>query len=116
MKIGLISALSISLALLIVLSFIVLALDLNDELLKAFMIIIVSVISYTSSYISTQIYREKGVLQGLAIGAAISFVMILTTLFISKQITEFSIYKSVFSITSSMLGGVLGVNTRKTKV
>lgn len=116
MRIALISALSISFALLIAVSFIVLTLDINDELLKIFIIIVFAVISYTSSYISTQIYREKGALQGFVLGVAISFVLILTTLFISKQITEFSIYKSAFSITSSMLGGVVGVNTRKTKV
>ena len=94
----------------------VLFLDFSDTLLKLLSVVEIIVLSYLSSYSATQKYREKGALQGLAIGFAISVFLLITTLIINKGISDFCITKLFSCIISSLLGGIIGVNTRKTKV
>lgn len=116
LKIGITNAGIILCILIPIFSVTVLLFDFNDILLKSLTIFGINTIGYLSSYSATQKYREKGAIQGIAIGLAISLILLITTLILNKGISEFYVTKLIYCIISSLLGGIVGVNTRKTKV
>ncbi len=112
---GLAWALIIAVGMCFVFSFTILKLNIGELLVKGVVLLTVSLCGYIASYIITQNYRNNGFLRGFLIGIGISAVILVSTLIISKSLTAFYISKAIAATVCAIIGGVVGVNTRKTK-
>lgn len=74
----------------------------------------ISVGGLVGGYVCAKLMRERGLLWGLICGVVLCFVLLLSSLGISDSGFGVSaLFKVVFILLCSMLGGVLGVNTRR---
>ncbi|MCD7785213.1 MAG: TIGR04086 family membrane protein [Oscillospiraceae bacterium] len=88
--------------------------DVPDEIIRIAGILILSVGCYIASYVSTQIIRNNGLLQGLIIGDIASSVLLVICLIVNRALTISCFEKIVCCTLLSMIGGIKGINTRKT--
>lgn len=92
-------------------------LDIPEKYILILSALILAAAAYISAYRSTQLYRSKGLIQGLLCGAAV----FLTALFLSVLsgsfgFGELTAIKAVLCIIFGAVGGVKGINTKKTKL
>lgn len=91
--------------------------DIPDGLLTLIAVLIIVFNCYLSAYISTQHDRNNGIAQGLKCGI-INFIMILL---VSLILGNFSFSKTfalklILCIFFGTIGGIVGVNTKKTNI
>lgn len=91
--------------------------DIPDGLLTLIAVLIIVFNCFLSAYISTQHDRNNGIVQGLKCGI-INFIMILL---VSLILGIFSFSKAfalklILCIFSGAIGGIVGVNTKKTNI
>lgn len=91
-----------------------------DVPIKALEILSLLMIAYScfiSAYVSTQIYRRNGIYQGIICGGVIFCILFILSLFAHKaQFSLSVIIKFAVCIFFGAIGGIKGVNTRKTKI
>ncbi len=101
----------------IVMSFTMLYIDLPQIVIEAISYIIIALFCYESAYKSTQTLRNKGLVQGLICGVMVYIILFLCSiLFLNFEITISAIAKLVVCILLGAIGGIRGVNTKKTFV
>lgn len=90
--------------------------DLQDLIISAISFLIISLACYFSAYFSTQIYRKNGLFQGLMCGLGVFALLFIISLLGHKvQLTAMIFIKLILCIFFGAIGGIKGVNTRKTK-
>ena len=114
---GILSGFGMLLCLCLLISILQLMTDLSDGLMTAISAMILGISSFTAAYISTQLCRSKGLIQGILCGTT----MFLTTLFISVITNSFTfsdltVIKAIFCLIAGAVGGVKGINTKKTNL
>ncbi len=91
--------------------------DLPDFIISAISFLIISLACYFSAFISTRICRKNGLFQGFICGLGIFVLLFIISLLGHKaQLTAMIFIKFILCIFSGVIGGIKGVNTRKTKV
>ncbi len=88
--------------------------DVSDEIVSIAGTLILSTDCLIASYVSTQIVRNNGLVQGLIVGCFVSVVLLLICLIVNKTLTIPCFEKMVCCMLSSIIGGIKGINTRKT--
>lgn len=89
--------------------------DINERLLGVVSVMIVSVSSYVSAYTSTQLCRTKGLIQGILCATTLYILLFAITLFRGEiSVETFSPSKLIFCLIFGVVGGVKGINTKKT--
>lgn len=90
--------------------------DLPDLIISAISFLIISLACYFSAFFSTQIYRKNGFFQGFICGLGVFALLFITSLIGYKaQLSTMVFVKFLFCIFFGVVGGIKGVNTRKTK-
>ncbi len=91
--------------------------SLPDGIINAAAILTLSLASYISAYSSAQLCRSKGLIQGVICGTVIFFAVFLPGIIMSKDPpTEQSLLKLILCILSGAVGGIKGINTKKTRL
>ena len=90
--------------------------DISDDILDVASVGILGVAAFSAGYIATQLYRSKGLLQGLLCGAGLfSLALILSLIFSEFEFRNIAVIKGVVCVIAGISGGVIGINTKKTK-
>lgn len=88
--------------------------DIADEIVSIAGTLILSIGCYLASYVSTQIVRNKGLLQGLIVAGIVSAMLLIVCLIVNRALTFACFEKNVSCTLFSIIGGIKGINTRKT--
>lgn len=91
--------------------------DVTDYFLSLICFGLIAFNSYLGAYISTQHYRNNGIVQGLKCGV-LNFVLIvvLTVVVGSGEISFLLLLKLLTCLLFGAVGGAVGVNTNKTHI
>ena len=91
--------------------------DLSDTLMNAASVLILGISAYSSAYFSTQLCRSKGMLQGVLCGAIIFAVtLVISMITHSFTFSDLTVIKALFCLILGAVGGIKGVNTKKTNL
>ena len=114
---GVAAATVIMIAVCLVISAVQLFVDISDDLLSIVSVAVLATVSYASAYISTQLYRSKGLLQGVLCGSVV-FALVLSASIITHnfRFTDLTVIKGTVCIIAGAVGGVKGINTKKTNL
>ncbi len=74
-----------------------------------------SAASYICAYCSTQIYRHRGLIQGLISGAAFAAPIFLISTISCGYVSDYCLVKICFCMAFGIIGGIKGINTKQTK-
>ncbi len=88
--------------------------DISDEIVRIVGTLILSTGCFLASYVSTQIIRNNGLLQGLMISGMVSAFLLIICIILNKAITIACFEKIVCCALFSVIGGIKGINTKKT--
>lgn len=114
-KAGLLSALLFIALSVTLLSAIIASTGISNNAVSAAAVIILSSAGYISAYVSTQIERKNGLAQGLICSGIIILTVLIFSLIFTKYISGFFIIKAALCLLAGCIGGIKGVNTKKTK-
>lgn len=90
--------------------------DIPDAVLDAAAVIIIGAAAYFAAYRSTQINRSKGIKQGFLCGVSLFLLLfILSLMFSVCHFSELMAVKAAVCLIFGIVGGVIGINTKKTK-
>lgn len=90
--------------------------DIPEELLDAASVVILSIAAFSAGYVATQLHRSKGLFQGILCGGSIfALTLILSLTFAEFEFRNIVVVKGIFCVVAGMVGGVKGVNTKKTR-
>ena len=112
--IGLAIGAGVTLVTLALFSYIYTKLDLGDNSARVLPMISIAISSFLSGLVSAKIYNQKGLILGLITG--VTFFIILTAISLLGSTDDFTSatgLKFVLSLIPSAIGGVVGVNIRK---
>ena len=91
--------------------------DLSDTVLDITSVLILGIASFVASYAATQLYRSRGLLQGILCGASIFLIVFLLSIAFGEfEFKDATIIKAIICVLAGVVGGVKGVNTKKTGV
>ena len=89
--------------------------DISDPVMSFFGIFILGLSSFFSAYFSTQLCRTKGLIQGLICGFAVFMILCVFSIIFSSPELSFDILKKALAIIiCGSVGGIKGINTKKT--
>ncbi len=88
--------------------------DISDEIVSIVGTLILALGCYLASYVSTQIVRNNGLIQGLIVGGIVSSVLLIIGIIVNRELTVACFEKMISSTLFSIIGGIKGINTRKT--
>ena len=91
--------------------------DIPDGILMGISASVLGISSYSSAYFSTQLCRTKGLIQGIICGCAVFLAALLASA-ITKNFsyTNMTEIKAAVCVLCGAVGGVKGINTKKTKL
>lgn len=90
--------------------------DIPDGALDVISALIFSAAAYLAGFVSTQICRSKGLVQGVICGLALFLTaLLLSAAFKKIEFSDIAAMKFALSLCSGAVGGVKGINTKKTK-
>lgn len=91
--------------------------DIPEDILGLISVLILALAAYTASYTSTQLYRSKGLVQGIICGSGL-FLLTFALSAVCGQLvfSEVIVVKLIACIAMGAFGGVKGINTKKTKL
>ena len=114
---GVASAAAILLGICLILSILQIFADISDGLLSAVSVLVLGISSYSAAYISTQICRSKGLLQGILCGVTVFLLTLLVSLLAHEfSFTDLTVVKAIACLIAGVVGGIMGVNTKKTNL
>ena len=89
--------------------------NISDEIIDLISSVILAASAYVSAYTATQIHRSKGLMQGLLCGAGAFLAALLCSIVFGEFcFRDIAVVKAVACITAGAVGGIKGVNTKKT--
>ena len=113
---GVASSIAVVLLICMAMGFAELFADIPEELLDAASVAILSIAAFSAGYVATQLHRSKGLLQGILCGGGIfALTLILSLTFAEFEFRNIAVVKGIFCGVAGMVGGVKGVNTKKTR-
>ncbi len=68
---------------------------------------------FSAGFISSALYRKKGMLNGFICGIVIYAVMLISNLSYGNSVTIMAVFKFLLVTISSVLGGIAAVNKKK---
>ncbi|MCC8196012.1 MAG: TIGR04086 family membrane protein [Ruminococcus sp.] len=89
--------------------------DVPDEIVGIAGTLILSTGCLLASYVSTQIIRNKGLMQGFIIAGIVSAVLLIFCLIANKALTVACFEKMICCTLFSVIGGIKGINTKHCK-
>lgn len=91
--------------------------DFSDILVIIIAFLLIGFNSYLGAYISTQHCRNNGIVQGLECGA-VNFTLIVTLAVVvgNYNVSDLIFLKLLTCLLCGLIGGAVGVNTKKTYV
>lgn len=112
---GLACSLGVILLICTVIGFAELFADISEEILDIASVAILSVAAFAAGYAATQLHRSKGMVQGILCGVGLFMLALLLSLVSSEfEFRDIAVVKAIFCLLFGMVGGVKGVNTKKT--
>jgi len=113
---GTIIGIVVTLLIMLLLSFVVLMFDLNDGFSAPFATLSLAIGTFAAAFYTARNIGSRGYLVGLTVGVISFLVVLLISLFVSKQsIGANTVFHLVIIIISSLIGGILGVNFKRDK-
>lgn len=104
-------------AICLIFSIIQLFADVSDSLLTFISTAVLGAVSFSAAYISTQLCRSKGLLQGLLCGALVFALTLLASVMTREfSFTDLTVIKAVVCLIAGAVGGIKGINTKKTNL
>lgn len=79
-------------------------------------IIALAILCYVSAHSSSQIYRKNGLLQGIICSAFVMIPMAVFSTIFNGYLSDYCIVKLIVAAVSGLIGGVSGINTKKTRI
>ena len=114
---GVAAAAVMLMAICLILSILQLFADISDGILSFISVAVLGTVSYTAAYISTQLCRTKGLLQGVLCGTSVFSVALLASVLTHEfSFTDMTAVKAVVCLIAGIAGGIKGVNTKKTNL
>ncbi|MCD7889524.1 MAG: TIGR04086 family membrane protein [Oscillospiraceae bacterium] len=89
--------------------------DVPDEIVGIAGTLILSTGCLLASYVSTQIVRNKGLMQGFIIAGIVSAILLIICLIADKALTVACFEKMICCTLFSVIGGIKGINTKHCK-
>ncbi len=89
--------------------------DVPDEIVSIAGTLILSTGCLLASYVSTQIVRNKGLMQGFIVAGIVSSILLIICLFANKALTIICFEKIISCTLFSVIGGIKGINTKHCK-
>ncbi len=89
--------------------------DISDEIVSIFGTLILALGCYLASYVSTQIVRNSGLIQGLIVGGIVSSVLLIIGIIANKALTIACFEKIISCTLLSVIGSIKGINTKHCK-
>ncbi|MCD7732630.1 MAG: TIGR04086 family membrane protein [Oscillospiraceae bacterium] len=89
--------------------------DVPDEIVGIAGTLILSTGCLLASYVSTQIVRNKGLMQGVIIAGIVSAILLIICLLANKTLTIACFEKMICCTLFSVIGGIKGINTKHCK-
>lgn len=112
---GTVKSFAVTGIILAIISILMIYIDISDNSLQIISIIILSICCYLSAYFSTQIKRTKGLVQGITCAILIFGVFLILSLIINGfSFSEMLIRKLIVCFVFGIIGGIIGINTKKT--
>lgn len=106
----------VSLMITLTLSVVFLFADIPDGILGVISVVIITLAAFSASFYSTQRCRQNGLKQGILCGAVLFLMLcILSLMFAQCRFSEWTAIKAAACFIAGALGGVWGINTKKTK-
>ena len=99
----------------IIFAMILLFFDIDRQYAKPFATISVAVGSYLASRISAKKIGDRGYITGLIIGGAVFLLITILSMIFGNGLTANTIFHFIIIMLSSLVGGISGVNYKKTK-
>ncbi|MCD8005663.1 MAG: TIGR04086 family membrane protein [Oscillospiraceae bacterium] len=88
--------------------------DVPNEIISIAGTLILSTGCLLASYVSTQIVRNRGLVQGLIVSGIVSSALLIVCLVAHRTLTVSCFEKIICCTLFSVIGGIKGINTRKT--
>ena len=112
--VGLIVSVVFSLIFMLVFAIAATSLDVNENTILIFSIISMSLGAFTGGLASAKILKQKGFLVGAINGVVFFFLITFISFAVSQApVSAVSLIKLITFVLSSVLGGIIGVNTTK---
>lgn len=112
--VGLIVSVVFSLIFMLVFALAATSLDVNENTILIFSIISMSLGVFTGGLASAKILKQKGFLVGAINGVVFFFLITFISFAVSQApVSAVSLIKLITFVLSSVLGGIIGVNTTK---
>ncbi len=112
--VGLIVSVVFSLIFMLVFALAATSLDVNENTILIFSIISMSLGGFTGGLASAKILKQKGFLVGAINGVVFFFLITFISFAVSQApVSAVSLIKLITFVLSSVLGGIIGVNTTK---
>lgn len=113
---GTIMGIAVTLAAMLLLSFVVLVFDLDDGFSAPFATLSLALGTFAAAFYSARSVGSRGYLVGLTVGIISFLIVLLISLFVSKQsIGANTVFHLIIIVISSLIGGILGVNFKNDK-
>ncbi len=112
---GVLSMIAFIIANTIIFGAVMVLIDIPDEIVGIAGTLILSTGCLLASYVSTQIVRNNGLIQGLMLSGIVSFVLLIICLIANKALTIACFEKIVACTLSAVIGGIKGINTKHYK-
>lgn len=88
----------------------------SDSMLSAVSLAVIGISAYVGGYFSTQKFRSMGLIQGVLCGAGLFLaIFLLSAAFDLFSFEDMTLIKAAVSAVCGVVGGVKGVNTKKTR-
>lgn len=113
---GIAVGLACGLAVLLAASILMTYISLDDIFTNALTSIAIAVITYVSSHHSAQLCRQKGLFQGIVCSAVIMIPMAIISMAANGYLSDYCIFKLIIAAVFGIAGGIIGINTKKTKI
>ena len=89
--------------------------DISDEIVSIVGTLILALGCYLASYVSTQIVRNSGLIQGLIVGGIVSSVLLIIGIITNKALTIACFERIISCTLLSVIGSIKGINTKHCK-
>ncbi len=114
LTVGLIFSVIVSLIIMLISAVAVTNLDANEETVMILSITSMSIGAFFGGIVSAKLFRQKGFLVGALNGIIFFFLITFISFIVSQEpVSAVSLIKLITFVLSSVIGGIVGVNTAK---
>ncbi len=115
LKYGLAAEVGMIFAMILIISVVLLVFNLSKAVIMIAVVVTLFAASYTGGYVSTQICRHGGLVQGLLCGAVLCVIILPASVVSNGYLSGYCILRLIVCVLGGAIGGIKGINTKKTK-